>query len=188
MQLTPTIDSVSALFRKLERENYRALHSRNAIHRADHFMNFCLTAHAIQDHLLEHLNLIGPPGSVESSNTAKSFRERWSENPSIQAAADIANTTKHFVLREQKKKTVRVAPTKGVRRGRSTYVDIFEMQDGTLTANPVSVPDYFVKLSDGTTQELYVFTESVLAFWKSELRQNGVRIRRQAFKSLSGHP
>ena len=57
--LTPTIKHFAALLRKLERENYRTLHCRVATRRADHFLNFCITAHSMRDHLLEHVKATG---------------------------------------------------------------------------------------------------------------------------------
>jgi hypothetical protein len=179
MKLTPTIRSTSDLLRKLERENYRVLHARNALHRADHFMNFCITAHSMQDHLLEHL------GQVQAG-TGNAFRVRWQKEPAILAAADIANSTKHFVLRDKKTKQTRSPQTKNVSRGSSEYVDIYEDRHGNYHAQLVSVPDYYVRLSDGSRHNLHGFMEAVLAFWRNELALHGVRVRRQRFENLSG--
>ena len=55
MVLAPTLSSVEALYRKLERELYRAYHHRDATHKADHFFNFCVTAHSMRDYFLERL-------------------------------------------------------------------------------------------------------------------------------------
>lgn len=180
MKLTPTIRSVSGLLRKLERENYRVLHARNAIHRADHFMNFCITAHSMQDHLLEHL------GKVEAG-TDKKFRERWQQEPAILATADIANSTKHFVLRHTRNKQPRSAPTISVRRGNSQYVDIYEDRHGNYYSKFVSIQDYYVRLSDGSRHNLCSFMEAVLAFWRKEFALHGVRTSKQSFKKLSGY-
>jgi len=179
MKLTPTIRSASDLFRKLERENYRVLHARNALHRADHFLNFCITAHSMQDHLLEHL------GQVQTG-TDKAFRDRWQEEPAILAAADIANSTKHFVLRNTRTKQPRSPQTKSVSRGSSEYVDIYEDRHGNYHAELVSIPDYYVRLSDGSRHNLHGFMEAVLVFWRSELALHGVRVSRQRFENLSG--
>jgi hypothetical protein len=43
MALAPTLDSIQALFRKLEQEAYRAFHARTLLH-MDHFFNFCVTS------------------------------------------------------------------------------------------------------------------------------------------------
>lgn len=179
MKLTPTIRSTSDLLRKLERENYRVLHARNALHRADHFMNFCITAHSMQDHLLEHL------GHVQAG-TDNAFRNRWKEEPAVLAAADIANSTKHFVLRDKKTKQPRSPKTKNVSRGSSEYVEIYEDRHGNYHAQLVSLPDYYVRLSDGSRHNLHGFMEAMLAFWRNELALHGVRVRRQRFEHLSG--
>ncbi len=179
MRLTPTIQSVCALFRKLERENYRVLHARNALHRDDNFMNFCITAHSMQDHLLEYLGAVVVGGE-------KAFKKRWRLEPTVQATADIANESKHFILRDRRSKKPRDVQTKGVRRGKSEYVDIYEANDGSCYTNLVSIPDYFVRLSDGSRHDLHSFMKAVLNFGDKSLLQ-GLKSRRQTFESLSGY-
>lgn len=44
MSLSARLDSPLALFRKLEREAYRAFHAQTPLTKADHFFNFCVTA------------------------------------------------------------------------------------------------------------------------------------------------
>lgn len=134
----------------------------------------------MQDHLLEHLGMV-----VSGADTA--FRERWQQEPAILATADIANSTKHFVLRHPKSKQPRAVPTKSVKRGSSKYVDIYEDQQGNYQAKFVSIPDYYVRLSDGSRHNLHSFMEAVLAFWRNELALYGLRIKRQSFKNLSGY-
>lgn len=179
MSLTPTIKHIAALFRKLEREEYRTLHCRVAIHRADHFLNFCVTAHSMKDHLLEQLKITGTPD-------ANLLHGRWKQHPAIVAAADIANSTKHFVLRDRRTQQPITPRTKGVRAGRSRYLDFYQLPNGDLTTKEVHIPDYFVRLSDGTRQDLYSFMHEVLVFWRLELQSHGVALRRQSFTSLSG--
>jgi hypothetical protein len=178
MSLTPTIQSVTDLFQKLEREGYRTLHCRNATHRADHFLNFCITAHSMRDHLLEHLNKVG-------TTDAKVLIDRWKQSPAIVAAADIANSQKHFVLRNRKSEPIPPS-TKGVHAGTSRYLDVYELPNGELAIKEARVPDYFVRLSDGTKHELCSFMHEVLVFWKQELQHHDVKLRRQSFASLSG--
>lgn len=158
MSLTPTIKHVAALYRKLEREEYRTLHCRVAAHRADHFLNFCITAHSMKDHLLEHLGRTGKPDP-------RSLHQRWKQYPSIVAAGEIANSVKHFVLRDRKSKHPITPETKAVRPGRSRYVDVYQLPSGELTTKEVCIPDYFVRLSDGTRHDLYSFMQEVLGFW-----------------------
>ncbi len=176
MSLTPTIKHVAALYRKLEREEYRTLHCRVATHRADHFLNFCVTAHSMKDHLLEHLVAPAP----------RTLHQRWNQHPSIVAAGEIANSAKHFVLRDRKSKDPITPKTKAVRPGRSRYLDVYQLPNGELTTKEVRIPDYFVRLSDGTRHDMYSFMNEVLVFWKQELQSHGLTLRRQSFASLSG--
>jgi hypothetical protein len=179
MSLTPTIKHIAALYRKLQREEYRTLHCRVATHRADHFLNFCVTAHSMKDHLLEHLRSTGTPDP-------SSLHQRWNQYPSIVAAGDIANSAKHFVLRDRKTKQPITPQTKAVRPGRSRYLDFYQLPSGELTTQEVHIPDYFVRLSNGTRHDLYSFMHEVLVFWKQELQSHGIRLSRQSFASLSG--
>jgi hypothetical protein len=70
MALTPGLTSVQALYRKLEREFYRTYHQRDRIHKADHFYNFCITAHSLRDYFLEHAGCI-------SDDARRPFEQQW---------------------------------------------------------------------------------------------------------------
>ena len=93
--LTPTLGSLSDLFGKLEREFRRAFHHRNFTHKADHLYNFCVTAHAMKDHFFEAKN-------VTAMSEKQSYNKTWNEFPELVAASEIANSAKHFVLRESR--------------------------------------------------------------------------------------
>ncbi|MDR3099428.1 MAG: hypothetical protein LBV73_20455, partial [Paraburkholderia sp.] len=92
MTLTPSLNSPEALYGKLERESYRAFHCRDPIHKADHFFNFCITAHAMRDYVLERLGKI-------QKDEQQPFIDEWNKCPLLVAAGEIANTAKHFQLR-----------------------------------------------------------------------------------------
>lgn len=179
MSLTPTITSVSGQYRKMERERYRTIHCKNSIHRADHFINFCITAHSIQDHILEHINKI-------QKSEADSQKEIWNRNLIIKAAVEISNSSKHFKIRDTKTKKIRQVKTRNVKKIKSEYVEIHEFSDGAIGTNIIEVKDYSVHISDGSRYNLDEFTKSVLAFWKAELKSHGVIIRRQSRASLIG--
>jgi hypothetical protein len=133
----------------------------------------------MQDHLLEYLGAVVVGGE-------KAFKKRWRLEPTVQATADIANESKHFILRDRRSKKPRDVQTKGVRRGKSEYVDIYEANDGSCYTNLVSIPDYFVRLSDGSRHDLHSFMKAVLNFGDKSLLQ-GLKSRRQTFESLSGY-
>ncbi|WP_156902434.1 hypothetical protein [Desulfomicrobium escambiense] len=179
MSLTPTITSVHGQYRKMERERYRTIHCKNSIHRADHFINFCITAHSIQDYILEHINKI-------QKSEADSQKEIWNGNPIIKAVVEISNSSKHFKIRNVKTKKPRQVTTKNVKKTKSKFVEIRESSDGTIWTNIEEVNDYSVHISDGSRHNLDEFMKSVLAFWKAELKSHGVIIRRQSCASLIG--
>ena len=46
--LNPSLRTPLDVLHKLEREMHRAFHHRNYVHKADHFYNFCITAHSLR--------------------------------------------------------------------------------------------------------------------------------------------
>ena len=177
MAVAPTLRSVQALYGKLEREAYRAFHHRKVVHKADHFYNFCVTAHSMRDYYIECV-------SATASETS-SFHRMWSQEPLIAAVADIANSAKHFMLRDSTRHP-RSPRLKGVRRSRSGVFDVYQTSDGELLTNVESRPDLVVTLLDGSRYELYSFVFRVLEYWRLFLRTRGIKVRRQSLSQLSG--
>jgi hypothetical protein len=176
MPLTLHLDSLRALFHKLERESYRAHVSHTLVHKADHFLNFCMTAHAMRDYFFAHKRI-----------TEKALQSRhhvaWNSNPALVAAAEIANTAKHFTLRDGAgPKTPR---TRDVTHGHSSWCETFVDDTGTRQLASVTTREVFVTLSDGTCHSLRAFTDEVLAAWQSFLAAKGIRVRRLSPASLS---
>src|SRR5262245_35593866 len=100
MALAPTLATIEALYRKLEREAYRAYHSRSPLHKADHFFNFCVTAHSLRDYYFKRRRI--------RKNAQAPYHTLWNKNPALVAVRDIANSTKHFTLwSKPKTKSVR---------------------------------------------------------------------------------
>jgi hypothetical protein len=93
MPFTARLTSPLALYRKLERESYRAFHAKTPLHKADHFFNFCVTAASMRDYTLEHLNKV-------TQAQRSPYYAAWAKIPMLVAAAEIANSSKHFVLRD----------------------------------------------------------------------------------------
>lgn len=179
MSLAPTLSSVEALYRKLERELYRAYHHSDLIHKTDHFFNFCVTAHSMRDYFLEHL------GKIQKSDR-QPFEDQWATEPLLVAAADIANSTKHFVLRCQRTRLPRTPATKRVSLRKSNFVDLYMNDRGELKAVPITAPDVSITVSDGRKFHLYAFMSGILTFWRSFLAGYGIRIRRQSIARLIG--
>jgi hypothetical protein len=171
--------TVEALYRKLERELYRAHHQKDRLHKADHFSNFCATAHAMQDYFLERI------GKISHADRQPYF-DLWATEPLLVAVGEIANSTKHFVLRDRKTRAVRTPKTKRVRLGRSNVADVYVSADGRAVVVREPAADIFVVLSDNTRHELYSFMIQVLKYWEQFLKGNGIRVRRQPFAKLHG--
>jgi hypothetical protein len=180
MALAPRLETIEGLFRKLQREQYRAFHHPDMTHKADHFLNFCNTAHSLRDYLLERLGKV-------SALDCQPFHDAWSKSPFIRAVADIANSAKHFQLRDSKTKALRTPTTQRVRPGRTTVVRVLANDAGDIKVERhTNVPTYYVHLSDGTSHELYSFMSAVEKHWLAELRSHGIRPRRQTWERLSG--
>ncbi len=176
--LTPTLGTVPALYRKLQRESYRAFHHPGLLHKADHFFNFCITAHSLRDYFLEWAGKAGP-------SDRQPFEQAWSQEPLLGAVADIANSAKHFRLRSRGG-APRTPGTKRVGRRRRVVVDIFASEIGRFAFVPRTVPDLTVTVSDGRRFELYAFMDGVTTYWRDYLGSHGIKLRRQPFGTLRG--
>ena len=179
MALTPSLDTLEALFRKLQREFYRAHHHRNAIHKADHFYNFCITAHSLRDYLLERLN-------KTSFADRQAFEDRWSQVPVLVSVSEIANTAKHFQLRKRSgdPKSPR---TRKVVRAHTTMYDVYLNEHKEVQVVPrLKVPTLNIWNLDGSGFDLYTFMDEVEKYWKAELKSHGITIRKQPERVLQG--
>ena len=179
MTLTPTLASVEALYRKLEREFYRAYHHTDRLHKADHFLNFCITAHSMRDHFLERVGKI-------TQTDQKPFHDQWAKKPLLVAAQEIANSTKHFTLRNLRSRALRPPKTRHVRFGTSKFADVYVSDDGRTKVVLRRGLDIFIVLSDNTRYEFYSFMSEILSYWRDFLRKNGIRVRRQPLGKLRG--
>ena len=179
MPLSARLTSPQALYRKLERESYRAFHAKTPLHKADHFFNFCVTAASMRDYTLEHLSKL-------SRADQQPYYDIWAKVPALAAAAEIANSSKHFVLRDPGTGLPRNVKTRAVRMTKAAFTDIYANTAGELKAVRSHRTEVSVTLSDGKILELYAFTDEVLKYWQSYLASLGFRVRSQPFAQLSG--
>jgi len=177
MPLTARLSSPLALYRKLERESYRAFHAKTPLHKADHFFNFCVAAASMRDYTLEYLNKV---------TQSQPYYDAWAKIPTLVAAAEIANSSKHFVLRDRNTGQPKSVKTRAVRMKKSAFVDIYTNAAGDIKAVRAHRTDVSVTLSDGKVLELYAFTDEILKYWKSFLASQGVKVWRQPFAQLTG--
>lgn len=179
MPLSRRLDSPAALYRKLEREAYRAYHAKTPLQKSDHFYNFCVTASSMRDYCHEHAGRLTKPQRKQQESI-------WWQQPLLAATFEIANSTKHFVLREQNSGAPKMHQTKTVRSKNSGFVEIYLSKSGEVKTVPVRKPDVSVTLSDGKRYDLYQFTREVLAYWGSYLVTQGIKLRRQSLAQLAG--
>lgn len=178
--LTPRLDTVEALFRKLKREFVRAYHHSHVTHKADHFYNFCITAQSLRDFYLERIG-------KASKHDRRPFELLWSKVPVVVAVADIANSAKHFQLREPGSGSPRIPRTRKVGAGKTSAVDLYVDDKEKLHAiKRTGILTLVVTLGDGFRFELYSFMEAVLEYWRVELANIGIKVRRQTWKALHG--
>jgi hypothetical protein len=178
--LTARLTSPLALYRKLEREACRAFHAVTPLHKADHFFNFCVTAASMRDYTLEHLGKITPAEK-------QPYHAAWSGVPALTAAAEVANSAKHFVLRDRTTGKPAAVKTKAVRMRKASFADVFVNAAGDTEAVRTLRTEVHVTLSDGQVLELYAFTDQILKYWSTYLTSLGLRVRRQPFAVLSGN-
>jgi len=170
--LTPTLASGADMLAKLERERWRAYGASHPTHKADHFYNFCITALAMKDHVLQAV------GANEELRN-RCYRH-WSAIPELAAATEIANTAKHVVLR-------RGPTTQAVTPKAATlliaYVDE-AVNGGEIEER--EIPTFEIVLSDGSALEMFSFTTRVVGYWQAFFDANGISRRDQNLGELHG--
>lgn len=178
MPLTARLNSPAALYRKLEREAYRAYHAPSPLAKADHFYNFCVTASSMRDYCLEKVG-------ATTRDARKPYETVWRQEPLLVAAIEIGNSTKHFVLRDQRTGVPKTILTKTTRMKNSNYINVFADRTGRLHVTEAQKTEISVTLSDNARLELHEFTHALLNYWRKYLATIGVEVRRQPFAQLA---
>ena len=179
MTLTPTIASPSDLLCKLAREQYRAFHEPHPVHKADHLYNFCVTALAIKDYIFEYF------GITDHSPKAP-YYDVWTKIPELVAATEIANSSKHLVLRD-KKQNLKSPKTKSVVNARSTVVDVYIDKNTNIHTMKNVVADYEIVLEDGKILQLWEFTNAILHYWQDYFKNNLIPYQKQTEDEYFGN-
>ena len=174
------LNSANALWRKAEREAYRALHAKSREHKADHFYNFCVTAHSLRDFFFEQRNI--PRGAVRDP-----YYAQWNAEPLLVAVEEIANLSKHFQLRDRKNWQPRQLRTRHVVHKPGTAVDLYVSPSGDIVPIPRASREIVITTSDGARHWLWEFQFDVLDYWRTFLRDNGIRVYRQSVNEMIDH-
>ena len=179
MTLTPTIASPSDLLCKLKREQYRAFHAPHPVHKADHLYNFCVTALAIKDYIFEYFRITDPSRKAP-------YYDVWAKIPELVAATEIANSSKHLVLRDNKQ-NLKFPKTKSVVNARSTVVDVYIDKNNNLHTIKNEVADYEIVLEDGKILQLWEFTNAILRYWQDYFKKNLIPYQKQTEDEYFGN-
>ena len=102
------------------------------------------------------------------------------------AVSEIANTAKHFTLRDIKTRKPKGTKTKKLRTKKSKFVDIYMNDKDDIFTKEVEAPDCMVTVEDGSKYSLYMFTKEVLDYWYNFLKLQSIPIRKQPLKRLIG--
>ena len=170
--MKPVLASVNALWYKAEREAYRSFHAKSKDHKADHFFNFCISAHALRDFFLEQKAI--PPGPAR-----RPFHQVWDADPLLVAVKEIANLSKHFQLRVKGSGAPRRAQTRRVVHRLGKEWQVFITEAGAITTIAKPSREIVITLSDGSRYDLWEFSIDVLDTWRVFLRGHGIRVHRQ---------
>lgn len=162
----PIFDAYKApkdLLAKAVREGRRAyLKSESPQQVSDHFFNFCVTAHAIRDWCIQHLSF--DEKSIEASN----FHNRCCKSKNLKNCRDIANSSKHMVLRPG---TV------------STVASVCETQTATvavdtsgqkISGSEMYLPSLEVQLPDGTFVSMFMLLVGAINDWQAIFNEYGI--------------
>lgn len=103
--------------------------------------------------------------------------QHWNSVPELVAAAEIANTSKHFSLK-------RAQRTKGAAPGTSVVVCFYRMPDGQFTHRGQTVCDLEITLSDGRATKTHSFAQNILDFWFRYLTCHGFPVEAQSIHDL----
>jgi len=122
--------------------------------------------------MIHHLGL--PDGTKKNERYGE-----WAEVPCLRATTEIANTAKHFVLRDAPK-------TKSVRRSRGRIINVLISADGEFKDVSEVVPDLTIVLSDGSEIDLYEFSRDVIEYWKKFLSAEGIEYSPQDESTFFG--
>jgi hypothetical protein len=180
--MKPVFTSIGELYHKLERDAYRAIHANTKRHMADHFFNFCVTAHSMRDFFFE------AKGVALKSPDRSTYHGIWNADSQLVAVKEIANLTKHFELRDFKTGDLRASQTRGVVHRRGTAFDVVIAADHSILNIPRQAPEIVIRTSDGAQYDLWEFVVDVTDTWRKCLNASGMRVRRQSLAYLLDEP
>ena len=165
--LTPHLGTIDQVYQKVLRESYRTWHTKDAIHKADHFYNFCITAHSLRDYFVEHKGWGGDPENKRKYHAEReALHAEWGSNERLRAVQEIANSAKHFRLR-------RPPRTKGTKKTTGFSIKVYTDGDA-LHSVKAGFPDFVVTMASGEEFDLFELMSDVSEYWREFLRAAGL--------------
>lgn len=175
--LLPTLGTTQELFWKVEREFRRTVHAPNLVHKADHFYNFCVTAHALRQYFLKETD-------EWKTESGKKRESQWNQLDALCIIRDVANLTKHWRLD--------IPPPGGrevdrVRSDTSGMVDAYVTLDGRLVLDQREVPTLVVRTESGGKHEVVKLAYDVVNYWREFITSEGaIPLGPQPWEDLTG--
>ena len=167
--LTPHLDTIDHVYQKVLRERYRTWHTRDYIHKADHFYNFCITAHSLRDYFVEYRGWGGDRENRQKHRAQRRAQHAaWDSFEVLRTVREIANSAKHFRLRSP-------AQTKGTEETKGAAVDVY-LAGRELRSVMAEVPDYAVIVPSGREYRLWQLMLDVSEYWRQFLTDAGIRL------------
>lgn len=135
----------------------------------------------MKDHFFEAKNVI-------ARSEKQSYNNVWNEFPELVAASEIANSAKHFVLRESRHpKLPKNALTKFVHQAASGIAHVFVTNSGDCKVEiEPDAPDYTIELLDGRRQGLYEFMNFTANYWQTFITEQRLPLTKQSMDDLFG--
>ena len=158
--LTPHLGTIDQVYQKVLRERHRTWHARDSIHKADHFYNFCITAHSLRDYFLAH------KGWGKRSSESRRQHTEWNSKEALRAVQEIANSAKHFSL-------YRPPETKATEETTGVAFDVY-VQGDELSCVEVVIPDFVVTTASGKEHHLWELMSDVSEYWRQFLTETGI--------------
>jgi len=171
VSLINSIKEPGDLLKKLIRDGNLINFEEDPEKLSDLIFNFSVTCHSLRDWCIKYQ---GKESVQEQLNTA------WNEEKSLQAAKDIANSTKHFGITRYTP-TVDTADASTAQsvefRSNQNVPELMERvkSDQELsTSLETTVPSYQIKFVDGDVLALWEFVSKAIRCWLSYFDSNGI--------------
>ena len=161
------------LLAKAVREGRKALVLNDSTQEVcDHFFNFCITAHSIRDWCINYLAF--PKNSFEAAN----FHNRCCKSEYLNFCRDIANSSKHMVLRTTTPSTVK-----------SIEETIILTAALDLNGNKIANSEMYsrsldVVLPNGESLSMFMVIASTIIHWQTIFSEYGIEIDHRCNSAL----